>query len=121
MPATVQTAAVPRNSKNEMIASGLRAYFRSRCPDGSLDEPVSLGSISDIDFAPNETTADLKSPYSGIPTTSRRIVTDVSGVLTLKLHEMAGTNILLAFRPVTTGTHSVAAGTGVELYDDTSF
>ncbi len=99
MPTNVFAPAVPHNDRNYSYPSRISAWFRGLCPNGSLTAPVELGSISDISLNITETTQEAKSFRLGKNTTSRREITDVSGTLTFKLHEMAGSNINLLFRP----------------------
>ena len=140
MPYNVFQPAVPHNPINYSVPSKICLWWESICPDGSFDTPVTLGSISDFDFAPNETTVDLKSTYTGVMTTDQRVITDVSGTATFKLHEIAGTNVNLLFRPVTTesktganaetvygqqrvnltGTNAIAVATDAVEYDVTN-
>lgn len=102
--------SVPANPVNYMVPSRISAWWRTICPDGSLDNPIELGSISEISFTPNETTLDLKSARTGILTTDKRIITDVSGTLSFKIHEMVGSNLNLLFRPVSITTVTGATG-----------
>ncbi len=103
--------AVPHNPSNYMIPSRISIWWRTLLANGSLDTPIELGSVSELSFTPNEATADLKSDRLGILTTSQRVITEVSGTFSFKIHEIAGTNVNLLFRPVT--TQSLTGGSGV--------
>lgn len=117
MPNIAYAPGIPNaDQKNVVVPSGICAFWRSRCPNGSLDDVISLGSIKSVEFTPNETTADIKTTYRGVQTTFKRVITDVSGTLTFAVQEMVGTNLLLIFRPVTTVNRTVSGGNGKTLY-----
>jgi len=65
MPDLVFQPAVPANPVNFQVPSRIIAIFRSLCPDGSLDDPVELGSVADIEFTPTETPLELQSARTG--------------------------------------------------------
>ena len=110
MPTNVFAPAIPHNDSNYMVPSRISMWFRALCPNGSLGDPVELGSIGDISFTPNETAADLKSSRLGIMATSKRVITDVSGTLSFKMHEIAGSNVNLLFRPISSVSKTGASG-----------
>ena len=100
------------DAKNVSVPSGICMFWQSICPDGSLDDAISLGSVKGVEFTPNETTADIKTTYRGVMTTFKRVITDVSGTINFQIQEMVGSNLLLLFRPVTTVDRTVAGGEG---------
>lgn len=116
MPTQAFSPAVPHNPRNYMVPSRISAIFRSICPDGSLDLPVNFGSISDIEFTPSETALELKSAFKGANSVDRRLITDVSGTVSLQIHELAGTNVNLLFRSASAENRNVAGGNPVTVY-----
>ncbi len=110
MPAIASAPFVPANRKNVVIPAGISAWFRSRCPDGSLDEPVEMGNIGNVEFTPDETVQEIKSSRAGTSSIIRRIISETNGTLTLVLRELVGTNLLLLLRPVTQQTLTGTSG-----------